>query len=228
MTISIIIPVLNEENTIDKIIQAIEAVDLGSYRKEIVIIDDGSSDSTPNKLKKISQENKDVKVVTHKRNSGKGMAIRTGLANISGDIVIIQDADLEYDPQDYKVLIKPIIEDKAKVVYGSRLLKNNKRGILRYYLGGRLVTFFTNLLYNSKITDEPTCYKVFKADIFKKIKLTCKGFEFCPEITAKVLKLGYKIYEVPISYFPRSQKQGKKINWRDGVKAIYYLFKYRF
>ena len=225
MKLSIIMPVYNEGNTLVEITERIKKI---SLEKEIIIIDDGSNDSTPELLKVIANKNENIKIFRHDHNKGKGTAIRTGLKHISGDIVLIQDADLEYDPDDYVKLIQPILKGKASVVYGSRISKNNKKSYLRYYLGGRFLSFLTNLLYRAHITDEPTCYKVFKSSIFKDINLKCKGFEFCPEITARVLKKGYKIHEVPISYNPRSLEEGKKIGWSDGLKAIYFLFKYRF
>lgn len=227
MKLSILIPVYNEENTIKKIIDIITKVDIGDIKKEIVVVDDGSKDNTLEVLKKI----KGIKLIGHKKNSGKGAAIKTAIKHATGDIIIIQDADLEYDPNEYGVLIKPIIEKKAKVVYGSRRLKksNRKHSGLSFYIGGVSLTLLTNILYPSAhITDEPTCYKVFRADILKNIKLKCKRFEFCPEVTAKVIKMGIKIKEVPISYYPRSVKEGKKINWKDGIEAVWTLLKFRF
>ena len=163
-----------------------------------------------------------------KKNQGKGSAIKEGLKYVIGDIVIIQDADLEYEPEDYHLLIKPIIDGRAKIVYGSRIKGGGRKSYWSFYLGGRLLSFLANLLYNAKITDEATCYKVFGADVLKKINLKCERFEFCPEVTAKVRKKGYEIYEVPIHYYPRSIEEGKKINWRDGLEAIWTLIKYKF
>jgi len=227
MKLSILIPVYNEEKTIKKIIDIVKKVRLSKVEKEIVVVDDGSKDKTLEVLKKI----KGIKLIGHKKNSGKGAAIRTAIKHATGDIILIQDADLEYDPNDYSALIKPIIEGKAKVVYGSRRLKkeNKQHSGFSFYLGGIGLTMIANLIYpNLHITDEPTCYKVFRADIIKGMKLKCKRFEFCPEVTAKVARRGIKIHEVPISYHPRTAKEGKKIKWKDGVEAVWTLLKYRF
>jgi len=226
MKLSIIIPVYNEERTIDRLISIIKGVDLKEVKKEIVVIDDGSKDKTVEKLKKIEG----IKLILHKKNSGKGAAIRTGIKHVTGGIVIIQDADLEYNPNEYYKLIKPIIEGKTKVVYGSRRLnkKNKKHSGVSFYFGGLVLTALANILYGIRITDEPTCYKVFRTDILKGISLKCNRFEFCPEVTAKIAKKGLNIYEVPISYVPRSTKQGKKIRWRDGIAGALTLLKYRF
>jgi len=226
MKLSIIIPVYNEKESIEKLIEKVKAVKLGKIKKEIIIIDDFSTDGSREILKKI--KDKQIKVIFHNENKGKGYAIRTGLKQVTGDIVIIQDADLEYDPEDYKKLIKPIIEKQVKVVYGSRILGNNNYSALSFFLGGKLLTFIANLLYNIKISDEPTCYKVFKTEVIKNLNLECERFEFCPEVTAKIAKKGYKIKEIPISYYPRNKKQGKKINWKDGLEAIWTLIKYKF
>lgn len=222
MKLSVIMPVYNEQQTIREILKRVRAVDI---EKEIIVVDDGSTDGTRRILKDFSQNG--IKIFHHAKNIGKGAAIRTGLEHVTGNLVIIQDADLELDPNEYHKLIEPIINGKTEVVYGSRELGKNKMLYLRFYLGGRLLTFITNILYKAQITDEPTCYKVFKTNVLKNIKLECTGFEFCPEVTAKICRQGYKIYEVPISYNPRSVQQGKKISWKDGVKAIYTLFKYR-
>jgi dolichol-phosphate mannosyltransferase len=227
MKLSIIIPIYNEENTISKIVDIIKKIDLGKIDKEIVVVDDGSNDNSLNVLKTI----KNIKLIAHQRNKGKGAAIKTAIKHSTGDIIIIQDADLEYDPNDYLSLITPIIKGKAQVVYGSRRLKkdNQKHSGLSFYLGGISLTWITNIIYpTAHITDEPTCYKVFKTNILKSIKLNCRKFEFCPEVTAKVLKKGIKIHEVPISYYPRSVKEGKKIKAMDWFEAVWALVKYRF
>ena len=231
MRLSVIMPVYNEKETIEEIIRQVKLVALD---KEIIIIDDASTDGTREILKAMenksntNDEKNKIKIIYRKRRQGKGSAIRRGLEEVSGEIVIIQDADLEYDPQDYYKLVQPIISDKARIVYGSRVLGKGKISYLSFYLGGRFLSFLTNFLYNACITDEPTCYKVFRSEVIKSINLKCKGFEFCPEVTAKVRKKGYKIYEVPIHYYPRSIEKGKKINWKDGVMAIWTLIKYRF
>lgn len=227
--LSIVMPAFNEENTIEDIIKKVLAVRLPRIIKELVVIDDGSEDDTYDIVKRLQKRNKEIMLVKHDRNRGKGAAVRTGIKKATGDIIIIQDADLEYDPKDYRQCIKPIIESKAKVVYGSRLLKKDKKmGRLDFLLGGMLVTFATNILYFVWLTDEPTCYKTFDAKFIKKIRIVGDGFEWEPEVTAKILKKGIKIKEVPISYYPRTKNEGKKINWRDGVKAITTLIRYRF
>lgn len=223
MLLSVIIPVYNEKKTILMVIDRIQKVNIN---KELIIVDDGSDDGTREILKSVDESN--TKVIYLPINMGKGAAIRFGLEHVQGDIVIIQDADLEYDPDDYHKLIKPIISEKAQVVYGKRDFKMNKIKYLRYYWGGQIITILANFLYGASISDEPTCYKMFRREVFKKIKLRCIGFEFCPEVTVKVRKMGLKIYEVPISYYPRSIEDGKKIHWIDGLKAIYVLFKYKF
>jgi glycosyltransferase involved in cell wall biosynthesis len=225
MKISVIIPVYNEEKTILDIIKAVKAVKLN---KEIIIVDDGSKDNTRKILSGI--KDREIKVILQPRNFGKGFAIRTGIKKVTGDIIIIQDADLEYDPQDYYSLVKPIEEGKAKVVYGTRFPRDKKRPSLfnPYFLANRILTTASNILYWARISDEPTCYKIFKADVLKNINLKCERFEFCPEVTAKVKKQGYKIYEVPISYHPRSVKEGKKIKFKDAIEAFWVLLKYRF
>ncbi len=231
-TLSIIIPAYNEAETIHLILDKILAVNLiKDIRKEIIIVNDCSTDNTKEKVEQYITEHKDVDInlVDQPKNLGKGAAIRKGLEKITGDYVIIQDADLEYNPEDYNPLLEYLIEKNLPVIYGSRFLKkNNKHSYQTFYLGGRLVSLVTNILYGQHLTDEPTCYKLFKADLIKSIPLKCNGFEFCPEVTAKVAKKGIKIKELPIEYYPRSIEEGKKIKWTDGVEAIWTLLKYRF
>lgn len=230
-------PVYNEAKTVSHIIDIIKKVNIGKVQKEIIAIDDGSKDGTGNVLKKIPG----IKVIIHKKNQGKGAGVRDGIKAATGDIVIIQDADLEYDPNEYMKLIKPIIDKKTKVVYGSRYLshlqkqknisflkKKHQKAYDMAYVGGRVITITTNILYGSHITDEPTCYKVFDAKVIKSINIKGNRFEWEPEVTAKILKAKNKIYEVPISYKPRTYEEGKHINWKDGIQAIWTLIKYRF
>jgi glycosyltransferase involved in cell wall biosynthesis len=207
MLLSVLIPAYNEVNNIQDILKKILDI---SIPKEIIVVDDGSTDGTRKLLETLKSDI--IKVVFHEKNQGKGQAIRTAIEHSKGDIIIIQDADLEYDPQDYHKLIPVIESGKEKVVYGSRFLnKQNKHSYFSFFLGGQVVTWITNILYFQTLTDEPTCYKVFDAKLLKSIKLNCTGFEFCPEVTAKIAKLGYKIPEVPISYYPRSISEGKKL-----------------
>ena len=226
LKLSVIIPAYNEEKTINDVISAVLKVPLKNIKKEAIIVDDFSTDNTRNILKKIRAKN--IKIFFHERNLGKGSAIRTALKHATGDIILVQDADLEYNPEEYPKLLEPIINNKAKVVYGVRFTKQHKPRYIIYYLGNLVLTFITNLLYNSKIRDMETGYKVFDKEVIKNIELKARKFDFEPEITAKILKKGYKIYEVPVSYLSRSVKEGKKIGWKDGLEAIYYLVKYKF
>lgn len=225
MKLSVIIPAYNEEATIRSILEKVFSVPVP---KEVIVVDDHSTDHTRDILQEF-EANGRIQLIRHEKNSGKGSAIRTGIREATGDIIIIQDADLEYEPADYPSIIQPIIEGRAEVVYGSRTLnRQNHFSYLSFYLGGRLLSILTNVLYGSNITDEPTCYKAFKADLLKQIPLRCTGFEFCPEVTARVLRARRTIMEVPIRYYPRSKKEGKKIRWSDGWTAIWTLMKYRF
>ena len=223
--LSIIIPAYNEEKTIEEIIRRVKKQKVFNLHKEIIVVNDGSTDKTEELIKMDGE----IIYLVHKENKGKGCAIRTGLNRATGDVVIIQDADLELDPNDYPKLVKPILDGKSDVVYGSRLLgKKIPEHDLFYYGGGKIVTLFANLIYGIKITDEPIGYKTFRTDLLKSLNLKCERFEFCPEVTAKIAKRGLKIYEVPVKYSPRSVKEGKKLRMKDGIQAMWTLFKYRF
>lgn len=222
MKLTVIMPVYNEVNTIREALSQVQAVNL---EKEIIIVDDCSSDGTREILSQIADDK--VKVIYHAQNLGKGSAIRTALKYVTGDIIIIQDGDLEYDPADYYQLIEPIVKGQASVVYGSRFLGKIAGMHFLNYIANKILALTASLLFCAWITDEGTCYKVFKADVLKSLDLKCTGFDFCPEVTAKVRKKGYKIVEVPISYHGRSAGEGKKIRWRDGLKAFLALIKYR-
>lgn len=222
MRLSVIVPAYNESATIRALLERVMAVELP---KEVIVVDDGSTDGTAAIAAAFAPQG--VRVLKHDRNRGKGAAIRTGLAAATGDVVIVQDADLEYDPNDYHALLKPIADGRADVVYGNRWHSGTGVSYKRYLLGGRLLTLVTNLLYHAGINDEPTCYKAFRTEVLRRIKLAAEGFEFCPEVTAKVLRLGYEIHEAPISYQPRTFEQGKKIRWTDGLIALFVLAKYR-
>jgi dolichol-phosphate mannosyltransferase len=230
MKLSVIIPVYNEENTILKVIKKIELLKL-PYKLEIIIIDDGSTDSSFLLLRKI--KNRNIKLYSHKLNLGKSAAIRTGLKHASGDLIIIQDSDLEYDPANYQALIRPILEHECAVVYGSRFMKNSilsrqKWAIPSHYFGNIILSFVTSLLYHKFISDMETGYKAFRREVIEKLSLTSEKFGFEPEITGKLLMKGIKIKEVPISYNPRNRNEGKKITWTDGVHAIFTLIQVRF
>jgi glycosyltransferase involved in cell wall biosynthesis len=192
---------------------------------ELIIVDDGSSDGTNKILRTL--EDSTVRVVTHPKNQGKGAALRTGLAHATGDIVVIQDADLEYDPEDWPSLLAPILKGKASVVYGSRFTGQRKNMLPLHWAGNRLLSLVTNLLYSSTLSDMETCYKAFDRRVLKDLTVVSNRFDFEPEITAKVLRRGYRIYEVPISYAGREFDEGKKITWRDGVGALKALVKFR-
>ncbi len=232
MKLSIIIPVYNEENTVALLIRKVKAVKLPKkITREIIVVDDASTDKT----KKILAKTKEIMVFSHDKNQGKGAAVRLGLSKVSGDIVLIQDADLEYDPNDYSKLISPIMQKKAKVVYGTRLkdypvriFGKGSTPFLSHYFGNKLLSLATSFLYGSKVTDMETCYKVFHKNVLRGLELKAKRFELEPEITAKILKKGLKIYEVPIKVSPRGYDEGKKISWRDGFIALWILVKYRF
>jgi len=220
--VSVIVPVYNEIAHIDELLQAIQA---SPVKKEIIIVDDGSTDGTREKLLELPRID-GLTIVFHEKNCGKGAAIRTALAYAHGEYVLIQDSDLEYDPQDYPALIVPLEQGKANVVYGVRP-DRPERG-LRFFLGAKFLTHLTNLLYGAGIHDEATCYKVIRRSLLTQIRLECRRFEFCPEVTAKLCRLGEKIAEVPVAYHPRSAMEGKKIRHSDGWLAIWTLIRYRF
>ena len=224
MKISVIMPVFNERETLQKILEKVKNVDI---EKEIIIVDDYSTDGTREILEQINDDN--VKVIYHPENKGKGAAIRTAQKHhITGDVVIIQDADLEYQPEDYLKLIRPIQDGFADVVYGSRFLGSHRVFMFWHYLGNKSLTWLTNILYNTMLTDMETCYKAFRVEIFKRLDIKSNRFDFEPEVTAKVFKRKLKVVEVPITHYGRGYKEGKKITWKDGFIAIWTLIKYRF
>jgi len=227
MKLSIVIPVYNESGTILKIVDKIQKVQLDGIDKELIIIDDCSTDGTRDNIEKFELM-EDIKVVYHKKNSGKGAALKSGFSEVTGDFVIIQDADLEYDPQDYHRLLQPLMEDKADVVYGSRFVGAEPHRVLFFWhsIGNKFLTLFSNMLTNLSLTDMETCYKAFNANILNLITFKEKRFGFEPEFTAKIAKTKLCIYEVGISYYGRTYAEGKKINWKDGMAAIWYIIKY--
>jgi dolichol-phosphate mannosyltransferase len=226
--LSVIIPAYNEERTILPLLERVIAVRLPGIKKEIIIIDNNSTDRTATLVREYIRGKKGISLHSCKV-QGKGAAVREGIRRSKGDVVIIQDADLEYDPADYKACTSPIFRKKARVVYGSRLLhKGNRISHLSYHLGGRLISLATSILYLTWITDEPTCYKAFDGKLIRRLEIRGNRFDWEPEITAKVLRKGHAIMEVPIKYNPRKKTEGKKIRWIDGVEAIWTLIVYRF
>jgi glycosyltransferase involved in cell wall biosynthesis len=227
LTLTVVIPCYNEAPTIAKILQHVLAVGLAN---EIIIVDDGSTDGTRDILASIEAERyANVRVIYHQHNQGKGAALRTGFSAAQSDVILIQDADLEYDPRDYPVLMKPMEEGISKVVYGSRFLGGPRKAMNFWNMvANKILTLTTNVLYNAILSDMETCYKVFRREVVKDMKIRARGFEFEPEFTAKVLKQGIRIYEVPISYNGREWNEGKKIKWHDAPKALWALVKYRF
>ncbi|MGA7669886.1 MAG: glycosyltransferase family 2 protein [Nitrolancea sp.] len=221
-----VIPVYNEVGTIREILNQIRAVEMANPR-ELIVVDDFSTDGTREILSEEAEGHPDTKVFLHSENLGKGAAVRTGLKHVTGDIIIIQDADLEYDPRDYVRLIRPIEEGRTKVVYGSRFLGEHKAMYFWHSLGNKVLTLTTNMMFDTTLTDMETCYKVFTADIGRKLKLNSNRWGFDPEITAKILKQGNRIYEVPIAYNGREFWEGKKISWKDGFTVLGTLIRYR-
>ncbi len=229
-TVSIVIPIYNEAESLEKLLQAVDEAPFCSLKKEIVMVDDGSSDGSRELLKKLEQAPSDrYKIYYHAKNMGKGAAIRTALSYCTGDIIVIQDADLEYDPRDYEELIQLILSDKADVSYGSRLSGGRATRSFKFlhYVGNKFLTLVTNVLYDTTLSDMETCYKAFRSDVIKNFTIKSNRFDFEPEITAKVLKRKYHLYEVPISYYGRDYHEGKKITWKDGFGALRALLYFR-
>jgi len=224
MKLSVVIPVYNEKNTLQALLQRVRNVPID---KEIILIDDCSIDGTRDLLKQLQQTEPDLKIIFHEYNQGKGAALNTGFKNVSGDIVIIQDADLEYNPDEYPQVLAPILDGRADVVYGSRFLGSPQRVHLYWhYVGNKFFTMLSNIFTNINLTDMETCYKVFKASLLERFSIRSRRFGVEPEITAKFAKMKCKIYEVPISYSGRDYTEGKKINWKDGVAAVYWILYY--
>jgi glycosyltransferase involved in cell wall biosynthesis len=242
MKLSVIMPVYNEIATIAEIVTRVRAVELTvpigygpknggrvEFERELVIVDDGSTDGTRDVLRTLEEALNDVVIMFHESNQGKGGAVRTGLQHAAGDVLLIQDADLEYDPRDYPTLLQPIVEGRSQVVYGSRFRGGPTKAMFFWHMiGNQFLTFVTNVLYNTILTDMETCYKVFTRQVADQLDLRAPGWGFDPEITAQILKHGYRIYEVPISYTGREFEEGKKISWRDGLTVLWTLLKYRF
>ncbi|HEY6428504.1 MAG TPA: glycosyltransferase family 2 protein [Acidimicrobiales bacterium] len=224
-SLTVIMPVYNERTTVAEVIRRMRAVEL-PVRLQVIVVDDGSSDGSDKVLRAV--EDSTVRVIRHERNQGKGAAIRTGMAEARGDLLLIQDADLEYDPRDWPRLLDPILEGKARVVYGSRFTGERKNMLPLHWFGNRLLSLVTNVLYSTTLSDMETCYKLFDAQVLEGITIVSNKFDFEPEITAKVLRRGHRIYEVPISYAGREFDEGKKITWRDGFSALKALIKFRF
>lgn len=223
--LSIVIPVYNEIATVAAIVEKLEALDLGAIEKEIILVDDGSTDGSRQILDGLRAKHR---VILHEQNSGKGGAIASAIAVATGDYFLVQDADLEYEPSEIPKLLKPVIEKRAMVVYGSRFTGERKNMFFHHYVGNKFLTFLTDFLYNTSLSDMETCYKLAPVDLVKTLKLRARRFNFEPEITAKLLKRRVRIYEVPISYTGREFEEGKKITWRDGFSALWTLLKYRF
>ncbi len=227
MKLSIVIPVYNEKKTLAEIVRRVQAT---PYNKELIIVDDASTDGSREILRQLAQEYDNIRPFFHERNQGKGAALRTGFSHVQGDVVLIQDADLEYNPIDYPELLKPIERGVADVVYGSRLIGAAPHRVLFFwhYVGNKVVTTLSNMFTNLNLTDMETCYKVFKAEVLQDIQIKSNRFGVEPELTAKIAKKRWRIYEVPISYDGRDYSEGKKITWRDGIAAVYYIIRFSF
>ena len=227
MKLSIVIPVYNEEDTLEEIFRLVQ---LSPYDKEIIAVDDASRDRSGEILARLAEEFDNVQVFQHRHNQGKGAALRTGFAQVSGDVVIIQDADLEYRPADYPALLEPIEQDEADVVYGTRLVGGRPHRVLFFwhYLGNRMVTTLSNIFTNLNLSDMEVGFKVFRAEVLKDLRIKCNRFGVEPELTAKIAKGRWRIYEVPIQYHGRDYAHGKKITWRDGIAAVFHIIRFRF
>jgi glycosyltransferase involved in cell wall biosynthesis len=225
--LSVIVPVFNERNTLVEILRRMRAVELpDGIESEIIVVDDGSSDGTRDVLRQLGDST--VRVVMHDVNRGKGAAVRTGFKHATGEFILVQDADLEYDPEDWPKLLAPVLRGRARVVYGSRFTGERRNMLLLHWIGNRFLSLTTNVLYNTTLSDMETCYKLLERSLIEDLQLQSNKFDIEPEITAKVLKRGVRIYEVPISYSGREFDEGKKITWRDGFSALWTLVKYRF
>jgi dolichol-phosphate mannosyltransferase len=228
MKVSILIPIYNEFLTLPLVIQRVLDAKLpAGCEKEVIIIDDGSTDGTTQLLEAQRDRSPLLRVQHSPVNFGKGAAIRIGLSQVSGDIILIQDGDLEYDPNDYIRILQPLVDGTATVVYGSRFMRRFKGMKFANWIANKILTFTVNALYGARLTDEATAYKAFRTEVIRSVRLNCLRFEFCPEVTAKLLRAGHKIHEVPISYNPRGVLEGKKIRWRDGIEAFWTLIRYR-
>lgn len=238
MLLTIVMPVYNEEQFLEEIVRQVQAVDLGDMERELIMIDDCSRDNSAKIMAEMEGSlsinpeakpfDRPIQVLSHQVNQGKGAALRTGFAAAQGDLILIQDADLEYDPTDYPKLLAPLLKGKSQVVYGSRFTGERRNMFFHHWIGNKLLTLATNILFNTTLSDMETCYKLFTKEALQGITIKSERFNFEPEITAKILKKGIRIYEVPISYTGREFDEGKKITWRDGFVALWALFKFRF